>query len=308
MRNAFIETLEKEATKNKNIILLTGDLGFTVFENFEKKFPNRFFNMGVAEANMIGVATGLALSGKIPIVYSIAPFVTLRPFEQIRNDICMHNANVKIVGVGAGLSYSHAGPTHHINEDIAVMRTLPNMTIVSPADPVETRLATQEIIKKNGPVYLRLGKKGEKTIYNTPPKYTIGKAIIVQKGSKIALICSGPIINNVLESRKYLNKIKPTIISMHTIQPLDLDLLSQISETHKIIISIEEHSIIGGLGGAISEFLCEYPRKDFIFKRLGIPNKFCLVVGDHDYLRDHFSLSPVKIAKSIIKAVKEYEN
>ncbi len=241
MRNAFIKTLEIEASKNKGIILLTGDLGLTVFENFMTKFPHQFFNMGVAEANMMGMATGLALCGKIPIVYSIAPFVTLRPFEQIRNDICMHNANVKIIGVGGGLAYSHAGPTHHVNEDIAVMRTLPNMTVVCPADPIETELALKTAIKYNGPVYIRLGKKGESKIYNKKPSFSLGKGVIVEKGHDIALICSGPIIHNVIQASSILKKkgYKTTIVSMHTIAPLDYKLLSKIAKTHRTIFTRE---------------------------------------------------------------------
>lgn len=311
MRNAFIETLEKEAFKNKDIVLLTGDLGFTVFEKFSKKFPDRFINMGVAEANMVGVATGLALSGKIPFVYSIAPFVTLRPFEQIRNDVCMHRANVKIIGVGGGLSYSHAGPTHHVNEDIAVMRILPNMTVVCPADPIETELAVKAAIKYHGPVYIRLGKKGEPKIYNKKPSFSLGKGIIVEKGHDIALICSGPIIHNVIQASDILtkHKLNPTVVSMHTITPLDVRLIAKILMTHKVIFTIEEHSIIGGLGGAVAEFLSECYSKNYIFKRLGIPKEFCNIIGDHNYLRDYYSLTPAKIAQTILKSIsKEYEN
>lgn len=311
MRNAFIGTLEKEAARNRDIILLTGDLGFTVFENFIKKFPDRFFNMGVAEANMVGVATGLALSGKIPFVYSIAPFVTMRPFEQIRNDICMHRANVKIIGVGGGLSYSYAGPTHHINEDIAIMRTLPNMTVVCPADPIETQLATQEIIKYNGPVYLRLGKKGEPAVHKSKPSFSLGKAILVKKGKDIALISSGPITHNVIQASNILTKhqLNPTVVSMHTITPLDGRLIAKIVRTHKLIFTIEEHSIVGGLGGAVAEFLSESDNKNYVFKRLGIPKEFCIIIGDHDYLRNYYSLSPAKIAQTILKSIsKEYEN
>lgn len=305
MRDRFIKILENEASKNRNIILLTGDLGFTVFENFMTKFPHQFLNMGVAEANMMGVASGLALSGKLPIVYSIAPFVTLRPYEQIRNDICMHSANVKIIGVGGGLAYSHAGPTHHVNEDIAIMRTLPNMTVVCPADPIETELAVKAAMKYNGPVYIRLGKKGESNIYNKNPSFSLGKGIIVEKGHDIALICSGPIIYNVIRASNILKKkgYKTTIISMHTIAPLDYKLLSKIAKTHSAIFTIEEHSIIGGLGGSIAEFLSESNNKNYVFKRLGIPKEFCITIGDHNYLRDYYSLSPEKIAHTILKVI-----
>lgn len=307
MRNAFINTLEKEAYKNKDIILLTGDLGFTVFENFQKKIPKRFFNMGVAEANMIGVAVGLALSGKIPIVYSIAPFIALRPFEQIRNDVCLHNANVKIIGVGGGLSYTHAGPTHHIAEDLAVMRVLPNMTVIAPADPLEVKLATTYMLKKRGPVYLRLGKKGEHKVHQEKINFKIGRGIIVKKGSDVCLISCGSITYNALKAACLLDKekISTAVVSMHTVKPLDMLLLENLIKKYKAIFTIEEHSVIGGLGGAISEFLAENLKRDLIFKRIGINDCFCLEIAEYDLLRDIYNLSPQKIAKTIIRSLKK---
>lgn len=309
MRNAFIETLEEEASKNKDIILLTGDLGFTVFENFQKKFPNRFFNMGVAEANMMGVATGLALSGKIPLVYSIAPFITLRPYEQIRNDVCLHNVNVKIIGVGGGLAYAHLGPTHHITEDLAIMRVLPNMIVLCPADPIEAKLAVKATIKHQGPVYLRLGKKGEPKIHTGEIKFEIGKGVIVKKGNDICLITCGPIVYNALQAAFLLDKekISTAVVSMHTVKPLDILLLENLIKKYKAIFTIEEHNLIGGLGGAVAEFLAEnLNKKNLIFKRIGLNDCFCQEIGDYDFLRNIYNLSPQKIAKTIIDYLKKH--
>lgn len=307
MRNAFIKTLEQEAAKNKKIILLTGDLGFTVFENFKKRFPKRFFNMGVAEANMLGVATGLALSGKIPIVYSIVPFITLRPFEQIRNDVCMHNANVKIVGVGGGLAYTHAGPTHHIAEDFAVMRVLPNMTVISPADPIEVKLAVSQMLKKRGPVYLRLGKAGERNIHKKIPVFSIGKGILLKDGRDILIISCGSILENAVNSAANLEKLgySTAVISMHTVKPLDTEILDKMMlRRFKAIFTVEEHNILGGLGGAIAEHLLETNIKQKpIFKRIGIKDEFCLEIGDYEYMRDYYSLSTNKITQIITRTV-----
>lgn len=308
MRNAFIKTLELEASKNKNIILLTGDLGFTVFEKFRERFPNRFFNMGVAEANMMGVAAGLALCGKIPFVYSIVPFVTMRPFEQIRNDVCLHKANVKIVGVGGGFAYSHAGTTHHAIEDIAIMRALPNMTVICPADPLETELASRAIIKFKSPVYLRLGKKGEPKIHKTEPKFSIGKGIVIKKGKDIALVACGPITQNCLLAVNELERkgISATVVSMHTVKPLDIQLLDEIIIEHKALFVIEEHNIIGGLGSAVAEYLAENQETRIFFKRIGVNDQYCFDIGNYEYIRDIFNLSPHKISQTIQKYLKKY--
>ena len=191
MRTAFINTLNELASRDERIWLLCGDLGFSVLEPFAKSFPNRYVNVGVAEQNMTGVAAGLALSGKIVFTYSIANFPVIRCLEQIRNDVCAHNLNVKIVSVGGGFAYGSAGYTHHGTEDLAIMRVLPNMTVLAPGDPVETRLLTVAATEQPGPCYLRLGKAGEPTIHTSEPEITIGKAIILRQGGDGTLISTG---------------------------------------------------------------------------------------------------------------------
>mgnify|MGYP001614220309 CR=1 FL=1 len=306
MRNAFSKTLTKLANKNKNLILLTGDLGYTVFEDFLKTHPKRFVNMGVAEANMMGVACGLSLQGFVPVVYSIATFATMRGFEQIRTDICVHNANVKIVGTGGGLSYGHAGSTHHALEDIAIMRSLPNMTVICPSDPLQTEMATEQMIIHKGPVYLRLGKRGEPVIYKKPAKFKIGKGIVLREGKKAAIIASGNLVHNALLTSKILEGygINLTVIDMHTVKPLDKKLILQLVKSHELICTLEEHSIIGGLGSAVAEVIAENPiKKNLYFHRFGIPDIFIERAGSQEFLRKKYNLTPKKISGKIIKLI-----
>jgi len=307
MRYAFIQELTELAEKDKNIILLTADLGFTVFEDFAKKFPNQFFNVGVAESNMIGLATGLALSGKTVFAYSIASFASLRPYEHIRNDICLHNASVVIVGSGAGLSYGDAGPTHFATQDISVMRALPNITILCPSDPFEVRWATREAAKLKSPVYLRLGKKGEPNLYNSPPKLKIGKGSWIKKGSDLAIVATGNIVFNTLEAAKILEKsgIVASVISMHTVKPIDKKLIQELAQIHDHMITTEEHTILGGLGGAVAEIISQMPDKKAKLLILGLPDSFPEKLGSHDYLREVHGLTPNKLANRIKKFLSQ---
>ncbi|MFH2061643.1 MAG: transketolase C-terminal domain-containing protein [Candidatus Beckwithbacteria bacterium] len=304
MRLAFVKTLEKLAEKDERIVLLTADLGFTVFEDFKEKFPNRFFNLGVAESNMMGMAAGMALSGLIPITYSIANFVSFRPYEFIRNDICYQNANVKIFSVGGGLGYGLAGSSHCNYEDISVLRPLPNLTILSPSDPLETKILTQKAIEHKGPVYLRLGKVGEPNLHSTPPNLKLGHGYTLHQGKKMAIFVTGGISANVLSATKLLkaHSIDPTIILMPTIKPLDKNLIIKTANNHSHIFSIEEHSIIGGLGSALAEVLAESGSK-VKFKRLGIGASFSPSVGNQVFLRARHGLSPQKIATTVKKII-----
>ncbi|MBP7653079.1 hypothetical protein KA977_06635, partial [Candidatus Dependentiae bacterium] len=237
MRNAFIEQFKIEAFKNSKIILLSADIGAIVFDDFRKECPERFINVGVSEANMIGVAAGLALNGFIPFCYTIIPFVLMRNFEQIRVDVCIQKTNVKIIGVGGGVSYSLLGPTHHSIEDIALMRSLPNMTVISPSDPAETKCTISELVNFKGPAYLRLGIAGEPSIHkNLNLKFKIGKSEIISKGSDITIISSGYILNSAMQSVKLLKQkgISAELINISTIKPIDKNtILKSIKKTGK---------------------------------------------------------------------------
>ena len=232
MRNTFVRTLVKLAEQDERIFVITPDLGFSVLEEFEEKFPNRFLNVGIAEANAVSIASGLALSGKIVYVYSIMPFVTMRPFEQIRVDIAYMNTNVRLVGVGAGVTYGPAGATHHSIEDIAIMRALPNMTLFSPCDPYEVEKITEESINHQGPIYFRLAKKGEPIISNQESKIELGKANFIEKNenSNIAILFTGNASDIALEVSSELKKrgFSTDVISFHTIKPFDYETLDKI--------------------------------------------------------------------------------
>ena len=299
MRTAFVKVLTEEARKNKDLYLITADLGFLVLDEFKKNFPQQFINIGISEANLIGVAAGMALMGKTVMTYSAATFVTMRCFEQIRDDVGSQNLNVKIVGIGCGLSYGLDDLTHMAVEDMAIMKTIPHMTVLSPGTPREAGVLSRQMFSHKGPCYMRLTKGGEGEIYDNKKarEITIGKGVILQKGKKIAVIATGNMIANAIRTGQLLSA-QPTIVSMHTIKPIDTDLIKIIAKAHDTIITIEEHSIIGGLGSAVAEVLCEIGWNGK-FKRCGLPDKWPRCVGRPDYLRDLYGLTPEKIALQI---------
>src|SRR5260221_640984 len=252
MRAAFVRGLTEAARRDPRVMLLTSDLGYKIFDAFAGEFSGRFINVGVAEANMIGVAAGLALGGMRPFAYSIAPFATLRCLEQIRNDVCYHNLPVTVVGVGGGYSYGPNGPTHHALEDIAVMRALPNMAVVCSGDPVETELAIIEAAARGGPAYLRIGRAGDPIVHRAPPRFRIGQAITIRAGRDCTLISTGNILPVALEAADHLRagSISCGVLNMHTVKPLDEAALHVCSRETRALFTIEEHSRIGGLGSA----------------------------------------------------------
>jgi len=299
MRNAFIKVLEKEAAKNKNIYFLTGDLGYSVIEDFQKKFPKQFLNVGVAEQDLAGIGAGIASTGKIVFIYSLGNFPTIRCLEQIRNDICYHGLNVKIVTVGGGLHYGALASTHHATEDLAIMRALPNMTVIAPGDRKEAGLATRAIIKYKGPCYLRLSSENE--LYKTAPKFKIGKAITARPGKDITIISTGGMLKTALDAAEILgsSKISTRVISMHTLKPLDEKIILKAAKETKGIVTIEEHSLIGGLGSATAEVLAKKFRGKISIKTLGIPDVFSKKIGDRDFLRGIFGLTPEKVVSAV---------
>jgi len=305
MRDAFIKTLIEEARKNENIYLITPDLGFSVLEEFAAEFPDRFMNVGIAEANAVNIAAGLALSGKIVYIYSIIPFITMRPFEQIRVNLAYMNTNVRLVGVGAGLTYAYLGATHHAIEDLAIMRSLPNMTVFSPSDPWEVKCAIKESVGHNGPIYFRLGKKGEPVISNTKSKFSFKKANFIKYGDDVNILFTGNASDIAMEV--YDSLIKDNIrgvnlISIHTIKPFDSNLINQIIQAGKPIFTIEEHSIIGGLGSIVSEYIAESDQNP-IFKRFALPDEYSHFVGSQKYLREKLGFTSKKIIEDIEKLI-----
>ena len=301
MRKAFINALMKIAEKDKRIFLLTGDLGFSFLEDFKKRFPGRFFDVGVAEQNMIGIAAGLALTGKIVFAYSIVPFITMRCFEQIRNDLCFQDLNVKLIGIGGGVAYGTAGPTHHATEDVAVMRSLVNMTVITPGDPVESEMAFNYAMEHNGPVYIRLGKGNEPAVHSSK-NIDISKGLVIDNGKDLTIIVSGSLLNAAKQVSLLLKKcgISVRLISMPMIKPLDDKAILESASKTKAIFTIEEHGIIGGLAEAVCSVLAR-SRKKVLFKAFALPDEYSKLVGSQAHILEKRGLSAGKITKEILK-------
>lgn len=305
MRDTFIRTLTELADTNPNIEVVSGDLGFGVLKPFWEAHPDQFINAGIAEQNLTSVAAGMALEGKNVFTYSIGNFPTLRCLEQIRNDCAYHNANVKIVCVGGGFVYGSLGMSHHATEDIAIMRALPDVSVFCPGDLVEAEAVTRAIADYQGTCYIRLGRGGEKRIHSALPDFEIGKAIPVSKGEKIAIFSTGAIFEEIEIAKALLEKegLNPTIYTFPTVKPIDERTIKEISETHEIIVTCEEHNLSGGFGSAVAEVLAEAPSHARLV-RIGMNDQYCTLVGDQKYLRDQYDMSGKKIAERILSEVK----
>lgn len=308
MRNAFADELTSLGGSDPRVMLLSGDIGNKLFDNFKSIAPGRFVNCGIAEANMMGMAAGLAMNGFRPVVYTITPFTTTRCFEQIRVDVCYHRAPVIIVGTGSGLSYAELGPTHHSCEDIAILRTLPGMKVVCPADATELRLAMRAALAQDDPVYMRIGKKGEATIHDTLPNFALGDAITIRDGVDVCLIGTGTMVATALDAADKLitQGISARVESFHTIKPLDEGRLAEIFSRYPLVVLIEEHGRIGGLAAAVAEWSLSrstsYRPKVLSF---GVPDEFPHVIGSQEYLRHQFGLTAEAITQSVQDACVE---
>ena len=305
MRDAFLNKLTQLAAEDRDVVLLTADLGFGVFEEFESTFPGQYFNVGVAEQNMTGLAAGLALEGKKVITYSIGNFPTLRCLEQIRNDACYHDLNITIVASGGGFSYGQLGMSHHTTEDIAIMRALPNITVVAPSNPWEAGKAIEALIKNKGVGYLRLDKTNGSQD-NANDNYELGRALKIpsednDNDKDVSFFVCGGIIQEVIEAVELLkeSKISASIISMHTIKPIDKKSIRDAVKNTKLLVSVEEGNIIGGLGSAISEYCMDYQQIPSDFLRIGLDDKYSSVVGDQAYLRKQYKMDSQYIAKIV---------
>lgn len=300
MRNAFADEITQLAKIDLRIMLLSGDIGNKLFDPFKKVDPKRFLNCGIAEGNMMSVAAGLALNGLRPVVYTITPFTTTRCFEQIRVDVCYHEAPVIIVGTGSGLSYAELGPTHHSLEDLAIMRSIPGMQVLAPCDATEMRLAIRAALKGSDPTYIRIGKKGEPAIHEAITSFEIGKAITIREGSDALILASGTLMPNVLEAADMLRKVGLSckVASFHTIKPLDIEYIKQNLHGFKAIVTIEEHGKSGGLGGAVAEYLstlANHPKH----LRLGTEDEFMHEMGTQHYAQRKYGLDSLGIANQI---------
>lgn len=308
MRDAVIKAIETLAGNDKNIILISGDLGFGVLDHFRKEMPEQYFNAGICEQSMTSMAAGMALEGKKVYIYSIGNFPTLRCIEQIRNDICYHNANVTIIAVGGGFAYGSLGMSHHATEDIAIMRSLPNMRVFAPADAAEANLIAYQTAKLNTPCYIRLNKGGEPDIhssYETVKNYELGQAIPLRKGKDICLLSTGAITIEAMKAAQLLtaNKVDAAVYSFPSIKPIDIETLDICAETYKYIFTIEEHNNIGGFGSAVSEVISGRHTRPKIV-RIGLPDIYSSIVGSQTYLRHAYHMDGQAIAQKIIEIIK----
>jgi transketolase len=300
MRNAFADEITKIAETDPKLVLLSGDIGNRLFDKLRGKFPERFMNCGVAEANMMGVGAGMALSGLHPIIYTITPFTTTRCLEQIRVDVAYHNAPVVIVGTGAGLSYASLGPTHHSLEDFAIFRAIPNLQILAPYDAPSLRVLLRDVIGSGKPTYIRIGKKGEKDIVSADTAVPVGKSVTIREGSDVCIIAVGTVAPEAIAAADALKEkgVSVRVELVHTVKPFDTALIDSIAKKFKLVVTVEEHSKIGGYGEQVAVRFAE-KRLDTQIVCLGTPDEFMHKVGSQSYARAHFGIDAASIAAAV---------
>ena len=305
MRDAFVAKLLELGRKDPRIVLITGDLGFGVLNEFVATLPGQFINAGVAEQNMTMLATGMALSGWKAFTYSIANFATLRCLEQIRNDACYHDAKVTIVSIGGGFSYGQLGMSHFATEDLAILRALPNLRVITPAETWEAQDLLEEDIKLPGPSYFRIDKSSGGIPRSAEERSRLGVARVLAEGRDVTLVTVGGILAEAVAAAKMLQDdgISARVLSLPSLKPLDEGAILAAARETGGIVTLEEHTIVGGLGSAIAECCLSAGAAPGFFLRLGLPDVFSTVVGDQYYLRRHFGLDAEAVAAKTRAAV-----
>jgi len=305
VRDAFVRTVHDLAARDPRVLLMTGDLGFGVLTEFARERPAQYLNVGVAEQNLAGIACGAALSGHLVFMYSIGNFPTLRCLEQVRNDICYHDANVKIVAVGGGFSYGALGMSHHATEDIAIMRALPGMTVLCPGDVREAAEATAIAYRTPGPCYLRLDKSAAPDVPGAETRIAIGRPRRLRAGSRVAILGVGGVLEDALEAAAVLDRdgVSCGVYSVHTIKPLDTGAIAAIVADASIVVTVEEHAIDGGLGSVVLEACAAASIWPARLIRFAMKNTFSSVVGSQKYLRARYGLSSAALVQGIRDAM-----
>lgn len=298
MRNAFADEVTRLGERDARVVLLSGDIGNKLFDRFRERCPGRFINCGIAEQNMIGVAAGLALSGLRPIVYTIAPFTTTRCYEQIRIDLCYHRAPVLVVGTGAGLSYAELGPTHHSLEDLAIMRVLPDMSVLAPCDEAELRHGMAAALRQPGPCYMRIGKKGEPRVHVALEGFELGRVIALSEGRDLCLVASGTVVPVAQAASKLLAErgLSAAVVSAPSIKPFDEDFLARAFARYRLVVTVEEHSRIGGLGGLVAEWRARQESAGARLLSFGADDCFLHETGSQEHARSLHGLTAQNIA------------
>lgn len=306
MRTAYLDTLYQLAEQDSNVFALISDNGAIVYDKFRTDFGRQYVNLGISEANMLGVAAGMASCGKIPFAYTIGAFLAYRALEFIRNDICLQNQNVKIIGTGAGMVYSALGPTHHTTEDMGALRSLPNLTIFTPATPLEVRYVTKAAYEIKGPVYIRLGTNKETEIYQDDYNFQIGKGVVVKEGTDITVVSTGSIVVDVLKAAKELEQqqISVRILTIHTMKPFDKELIIQALKETKGMVTVEDHNTIGGLGSAVSEVIAESGLATR-FKRVGLVEHFSKGYGSYSEVKEANHIGVKDILSAVVSVYEE---
>ena len=307
MRDTFVRTLIELAKKDQNIELVTGDLGFGVLKPYWEQLPDQFTDAGIAEQNMTTVAAGMALEGKTVFTYSIGNFPTLRCLEQIRNDCAYHKANVKVVCVGGGFVYGSLGMSHQATEDLAILRALPDVVVMAPADQTEAEAATKAIAAYPGTCYLRLGRGGEARIHEKIENFQIGKALKVKDGKQIAIFSTGAIFEEVQAACDLLVQkgYDPAVYTFPTVKPIDKEVIRRCAKEFELVVTCEEHSVVGGFGGAVAEVIAEMRGDRAAQLRIGLDDQYAARVGNQKYLREQYGMSGDKIAEKIEAALHE---
>ena len=306
MRDAFVNKMLELAARNDRLILITGDLGFGIFNEFTQRFPKQFLNVGVCEQNMIGVATGMALEGWTVFTYSIGNFGMLRCLEQIRNDAAYHEVNVNIITSGGGFTYGGLGMSHHATEDLSLLRALPGITVVAPCDAFESSHATEALAARPGVGYLRIEKETPLKTGELGGEFVIGKARRISEGTDISLISSGGIVHEAMLAADALQKMgyQARVVSLHTLKPVDREEIRDCIDHTRGIITIEENTICGGLGGAVAEIVAEAGGAGF-FRRIGMDDIYSSVVGSQDYLRQYYRLDSSAIIETASEILRQ---
>jgi transketolase len=302
MRKTCLDMVYELARKDPRIFFIGSDLGVGTLKQFKAEMPGRFLMEGVSEANVVGMAAGLALEGKIVYVNTIATFLTRRCFDQVVLDLCLHNANVRLIANGGGVVYAPLGPTHEAIEDIAIFRALPRMTILAPADAEEMRRLMPATVDHQGPIYIRLGKGGDPVVTNDRVPFRIGKAYPMKEGSDALIVSTGVMLKAALDAAGSLEAagIKAAVLHVPTVKPFDQDTFLELARRVPVIVSVEEHTVIGGLGGAVAEIIAEADFKSpKRFRRIGIPDVFPDQYGSQASLLKRYDITAEKIVSVV---------
>ncbi|MBQ9252830.1 MAG: transketolase [Clostridia bacterium] len=305
MRDAFVRALLREMAQDPRVVLITGDLGFGVLRPVKEQYPDRLINAGIAEQSMVGLAAGLAMTGRKVVVYSIGNFPTLRPLEQIRNDCAYHGLDVKIVCVGGGFVYGSLGMSHHATEDMAILRAIPEITCFTPGDPAETEAAVPVMFATPGTCYLRLGRGNEPYAHEEKIiDWTFPQSVRLREGKDIALLSAGGILVELKRAAEQLAEmgVSAEVVSFPCLKPMDREAILEIAARHRDIITVEEHNIVGGFGSAVCEVIAESGAGSRVH-RLGLEDCFTTVVGDQAYLRHVYGMDAEAIVKKTMEII-----